>query len=148
MQDNPINPLLGAWRLLSVETQLDNGEVFHIFGKEPKGVIVYTPNGQMAAQVVNPDRPLVASGDQQQATDEEVRENFERYIAYYGTYEINEEKKSVIHHVDGSLFRNWEGDIQERFYEFRGNRIYLSTPPVKWGHLGEVISVLIWEKIL
>lgn len=142
-----VNPLIGAWILLSVETQLGDGQVIKAFGEQPEGIIVYTASGHMTAQVANPDRPNIASNDQQKATDEEIRLNFERYIAYHGTYEIDEDNNRVIHHVDGSLFANWKGDSQERFYEIQGNRVKLKTPPVQWGNLGTVTTVLVWEKL-
>lgn len=141
-----VHALIGAWHLRAMEFQLESGETIHGFGDDPKGFIVYTSTGQMTAQLGNPDRPMIATGDQQKATDQEVRENFEKYIAYYGTYEILEGDKKVLHRVNGSLLRNWEGDVQERFYELEGNLLKLSTPPVSWGDLGTVVTVLTWEK--
>lgn len=142
-----INPLIGAWMLVSVETQLGDGQVIRAFGEEPKGIIVYTSSGHMSAQLSNPDRLKVASNDQQKSTAEEALSNFERYIAYHGTYELNVNDGTVTHFVDGSMFPNWEGDSQLRFFEINGNRITLSTPEVQWGDLGTVKTTLVWEKL-
>lgn len=142
-----ISPLIGAWVLISVETQLSDGQVIRAFGEEPKGIIVYTSSGHMTAQLSNPERLKVASGDQLKAADEEIRSNFERYIAYHGTYEVNADEQTVTHFVEGSMFPNWEGDSQKRFYSIDGNRITLSTPEVQWGELGTVKTTLVWEKV-
>ena len=141
------NPLVGTWRLISMVTELENGEIYYGFGKNPNGIIIYSPCGHMSAHIVNPNRPTVRSADQQRASDDEVRQNFEGYIAYFGTYEINENESKVIHHVEGSLYKNWEGDVQERLYEISGNRIKLTTPPISWGDIGSVVTVLEWKKL-
>lgn len=142
-----LNPLLGAWMLISVETQLPNGDIVRAFGDNPQGLIVYTESGHMTAQLNMPDRPIIASNDQQTATEEEASLSFKTYIAYHGTYGLDPENSRVLHHVEGSMFRNWEGDAQERFYEINGNRVTLRTPPVQWGELGTVVTELVWEKL-
>jgi hypothetical protein len=140
------NPLIGAWHLRSVETKLESGETYRGFGDNSKGLIVYTETGHVTAQVFNPDRPLVEAGDQLKASDEEARINFKGSVAYYGNYEIYHDQNVVIHHVKGSLFRNWEDDVQERLYELKGDLLSLSTRAVPWGDLGTVVNVMTWER--
>ena len=81
-----------------------------------------------------------------QGTVEEIEANYQGVIAYYGHYEVDRENGFVIHHVEGSLFPNWEGQPQKRFYELSGNQLKLRTPPTSWGG-GEVVGVLLWERI-
>jgi len=65
------------------------------------------------------------------------------YISYAGPYE--DQGGKVVHHVKASLFPNWLGGDQERFYEVVGNRSSISTP---WMLLAgrEQRSYLIWER--
>ena len=73
--------------------------------------------------------PKFASGDQMEGTAEEIKANYEGYVSYYGSYEFDNENDIVIHHVDGSLFPNWEGQDLKRFFELSGSRLKIKTPP-------------------
>lgn len=56
--------LIGAWELVSyVERPVDGGPDRHPMGEEPAGIIMYTPDGFMSAQLMTPGRPAFASGD-------------------------------------------------------------------------------------
>ena len=68
----------------------------------------------------------------------------ETYLAYCGRYEIKE--KSVLHYVEASLFPNWVGIVQERFFEFKDRRLTLSTPPLPFNGKQQV-AYLIWERV-
>ena len=139
-------PIIGAWKLISFETQKADGELIYPFGENAQGSIIYTETGRLSAQVMRPDRPRFASGDQMKGTAEEVKANYEGFVSYYGAYEVDVDKGFVVHHVEGSLFPNWEGGTQKRFFELSGNRLKLSTPPTLWGG-GEAVGVLLWERI-
>jgi len=81
-------------------------------------------------------------------TAEGIRANYEGYVSYYGSYEFDNENGFIIHHVEGSLFPNWEGQGLKRFFELSGNRLKMNTPPTLWGGGGEVVATLIWERIV
>ena len=51
-----------------------------------------------------------------EATPEEVRIAFEGYISYCGFYEVNEQERFVLHHLQLSWFPNWVGTEQKRFF--------------------------------
>jgi hypothetical protein len=102
-------PMVGAWKLTSFKTQKTNGDVIYPFGKNARGSIIYTDSGRFSAQVMRPDRPKFTSGDQMKGTSEEIKANYEGYVSYYGSYEFDNENGFIIHHVEGSLFPNWEG---------------------------------------
>jgi len=45
--------LIGAWRLVSIETIRPNGEVIYpYYGKHPQGLVMYDRNGSMSVQIV------------------------------------------------------------------------------------------------
>ena len=50
-------------------------------GEEPQGVIMYTPDGYMSAQLMHPGLPKFASGDWFRGTVEEIKEEALGYIA-------------------------------------------------------------------
>jgi len=55
------------------------------------------------------------------------------FNAYCGTSEVNEEKRTVTHHIEGCSFHNWVGKDQERFFKRFGDQLTLSTPPMPLG---------------
>jgi hypothetical protein len=139
-------PIIGEWKLVSFETQRENGKVVYPFGKNARGSLIYTKSGRISVHLMRSDRPQFGSGDQMKGTSEEIKTNYEGVISYYGSYEFDKEKSLVIHNIQGSLFPNWEGQRQERFFELSGNRLKLSTPPTLWGG-GKAVAVLLWERM-
>lgn len=138
--------IIGTWKLVSFEIQQSNGEVVYPFGEEAQGCLIYTESGYVSAQVMRPDRPQFTSGDQMQGTPIEIETNYKGVVSYYGPYEFDAENGFIIHHVERSLFPNWEGQSQKRFFELSENRLKLSTPPTLWGG-GEMIAVLLWQRV-
>jgi len=138
-------PLIGAWRLTSFIRKTDD-EVIYPFGENAQGSIIYTETGRFSAQVMRPDRPQFVSEDLRKGTAEEIEGNYKGFISYYGRYEFDGENGIVVHHVEGSLFPNWEGQPQKRFFDLSGNQLKLSTEPILWDG-EEVVAVLLWERI-
>jgi hypothetical protein len=53
--------LVGAWELTSfIERDIATGVENHPFGKHPQGLILYTPDGYVSAQLQRPERPPFA----------------------------------------------------------------------------------------
>lgn len=140
-------PIIGVWKLVSFEIQKESGEVIHPFGKDARGILVYSESGHYAVQLTRADRPHFESGDQMKGTVEEIKDNFEGCIAYFGPYALDREGGYVLHHVEGSLFPNWERGYQKRYYDLSGDRLTLSTPPLLWGGGGEIVAVVTWERV-
>ena len=135
---------VGTWTLVSSEYRRSDGTVVYPQGKDTIGVLMYDKHGHMSVQIMNPHRPRFASGDQQKGTPAEVKAAFEGYISYFGDYEVDEAENAVIHHTRGCLFPNLVGQAQKRFFEFSGNRLILSTPPILAGG-SPITGELTWE---
>ena len=140
------SPLTGAWKLISFELEKMKSDPLQPFGEDPHGTIIYADSGYFSVQVMRRDRPSFESGDQMQGTPEEIAANYQGVISYYGTYEVDEGEGFVLHHVEGSLFPNWECQPQKRFFHVSGDRLELRTPPTLWDG-GEVVGVLIWDRV-
>lgn len=138
--------LIGTWKLINAcSIRQSDGEVEYPFGKQSVGQIMYDSAGNMSVVIMRPERPKSSMNDKSQATNEEIKSAFDGFEAYFGTYEIDEEKEIVSHHIVGSLFPNWEGMTQTRFAEFSGNQLTLKTPPMPYGG-ATVTGTLIWER--
>lgn len=147
LTENPV-PIIGAWELVSFEIRKENGEVIYPFGEDAQGSIIYTELGRFSVQLMRTNRPRFVSGDQMKGTVEEIEASYKGCISYYGSFEVDHEGGFVVHHVEGSLFPNWEGQGLKRYFELSvSNRLKLTTPPTLWGGGGEIVGILEWERI-
>ncbi len=95
---------------------------------------MYDALGNMARHVA-PDREVGKAGDV--PTGDEARAMLDGYIAYSGTYTVDDKARTVTHHRKASVQPGDKGDLV-RGYEFAGERLILR--PV--GTNAEVI----WER--
>jgi hypothetical protein len=137
---------VGTWNLVSWEIRQSDGQIVYPYGRDVIGVINYDARGNMSVQVMRSDRPMFAINDPQKGTPEEIKTAFEGFSSYFGTYEIDEEKGAVTHHVRGSSFPNWVDSDHIRFFEFSGNRLTLRVPSMQVGGIAAT-SLLIWERL-
>ena len=137
------NPFVGTWALVSFEVRRMNGVVSYPFGHHVRGYITYSQEGYMSVSFMSVDRPNFQSNDLRGGSVEEKVSAFDTYFSYCGKYEIRGEK--VVHHIEVSLYPNWIGADQERFYTLDGDRLILSTPPVVFEN-SEQTGYLIWQR--
>src|SRR5258707_9486382 len=111
---------VGVWKLISFEQRTTAGEVTYPMGRNPVGRLAYDASGHMTAQLMLPDRPKFQAPSKAGGAAEQKIAAFDGYVAYYGTYTGDEAHRTVIHHVEASLYPNWVGTEQRRFFEFKG----------------------------
>jgi hypothetical protein len=136
-----VTKLVGHWTLLSYITENADGSRRQPYG-HAVGRLSYDAHGHMAGQVMRPGRLDVAPG---QWGAQEVRSAYAGYIAYFGTYEVNEGEDTVVHHVEGALNPGWVGSDQVRRMRFDGDLLILSTDVPKGGAM--VRHTLTWKKL-
>lgn len=130
---NPSNRLVGTWKFISLVGKSSEGGVYHPYGENLFGMLMYDPGGFMSVLLMNPDRPKFASGDMMKGTPDEIKSAFEGFDAYCGTYVLDEEKNTVTHNLQVSKFPNWVGTSQVRFYEISGDKLRITAPPILAG---------------
>ncbi len=136
---------VGTWRLLECYGKWSDGRISYPYGDKPEGQLIYDGHGNFSGQIAGSGRPAFETGNLLKGTPEEIKTAFEGYIAYYGTYEVDESKGQVTHHVQSALFPNWIGDIQTRNFEFEGKKLRLNTQPIK-GSRADLTKTLLWER--
>ena len=120
--------LIGAWKLISYEElPVDGGPSYYPMSEKATGIILYTPDGFMSAQFMEPDRKLFASGDWFNGTDEEYRQAASTYVAYSGPFDVDEERNIVTHSMFVSILPNWIGHAQPRAVRIEGDDLYISS---------------------
>jgi hypothetical protein len=123
---------------LSLEVSVD-GSALHPYGEHPIGRLTYDEAGRMSAQVMKPGRKS-SIGDPDalaNASCDELRRIVDGYVGYYGTFTLEEESKTVIHHVESCNLPAWVGTDLTRQYEFAGAHLALSAGSTK----------LVWERL-
>jgi hypothetical protein len=147
MQKSLRERLIGAWRLVSyVEKDVDTGKENKPLGENPEGIIMYTHDGYMSAQLGSPGRTNFSGGDMYRGKVEEYAAEGSTYIAYTGPFYIDEQKQSLKHEMQISLFPNWKGQQQARLVEVNDKVLHLSTDvPMKFGG-GNKTASLFWER--
>lgn len=133
-------PLIGNWTLVSYDAVAPDGTRSLPFG-QAVGRLSYDEHGNMSGQVMRPGRAPVtlAEGAQQ------VRAAYTGYIAYFGTYEVNDARDTVTHHVQGALNPSWVGGTQVRRMRFDGARLELQADVRKGAQT--ITHILTWRKL-
>ncbi len=137
---------VGSWKLLSSEYRSEDGEVIYPMGHEVQGRLTYDDKGRMIVMHMSANRPRFASDDYARATPDETVAAFRSCRAYYGTYDVDEKKGIVTHHVEGATIPNWKGRDNVRFYKLEGKHLTLTTTPqLIDGKLRA--GKLVWERL-
>jgi hypothetical protein len=138
--------LAGAWSLVSlVANQGDNR--LDVFGPEPRGQMILSPDGYFSTLTTVASLPDFASSNRLQGTPEEYEAIGKGANAHYGTYTVDEERGTISFHVDVSTFPNWDGQEHVRIFTLDGellsyvnpaSTVQASTVEVVWRKLGPV----------
>ena len=110
--------LIGTWRVVEFADLDKDGKWQYRFGEHPRGYIVYDATGHVHIQImkVPPVAPFpegnVAEGKPPSA--EHALAAYTAYVAYFGTYTVDEKKHVVTHHVEGSLAPEFTDTDQPR----------------------------------
>lgn len=131
---------VGRWRLLSHEFTTSEGKVFKPYGESAVGEVMFSPHGRFSAQIMRCDRKITEHAP----TTDEIKKAYFGYVAYFGRFEVDEEKKMLVNHVEGALNPAWVGGVQIRYYEFEGDKIILRTDPIERGGV-TIVGKLVWE---
>lgn len=130
----------GRWRLVSHEFTTSDGKVFKPYGDDAIGEVMFDSSGRFSAQIMRRDRKITEHAP----TTDEIKKAYLGYVAYFGRFEVDEEKRMLINHVEGALNPAWVGGVQIRYYEFNGDKIILRTDPIQRGGV-TLVGKLVWK---
>jgi hypothetical protein len=133
---------IGVWRLISMERRYKDGRTTYPYGKQPVGRITYDRAGRMSAQLMRSDRMKPSSKDAPlaESSPDEMRNVLNGFVSYFGTFDIDEASRTVIHHVAVALNPAWVGADLRRTYEFSGDRLSLTVS------YEDSSATLVWER--
>jgi hypothetical protein len=149
--DRPVREqLIGAWRLVSIETIRANGDVIYPFyGKHPEGLIMYDRSGWMSVQIVSDPKPSVPAVDSREsfmaAPAAEKIKAVEGYYAYCGTWTLDASNATVTHHIKQSLLPGEPGEDGVRHLVLDGDRLILTAKTHEMSEDHE--RKLVWQRV-
>jgi len=138
-----MNSLIGTWKLVSHVHQAADGSVNYSRGKDAKGQLIYTADGTMSVFLMRASRPPFLADSMVACTTDEKAEAFDACLSYCGRYRIEENK--VIHIIEMSVYPNWVGTEQVRYFQLNGSKLILMSPPFQTV-AGKKTAIITWEK--
>lgn len=127
------NGLFGVWHLASLDAVKTNGEVATGWlGTSPTGLLAYDRSGYMCVQMMRGGRTGQDEGEA-------------AYYAYFGALEIDEEARTTLHHVQGSLLPDEVGLTYRQDFTLSGHRLTLLTAAHLF-HGEERRNRIVWQR--
>ena len=145
--ENISTQLIGVWTLVSYTEEKEGCKHTNPLGPKPVGYLIYTADGFVSAQLMKPGRSAFQSRDWHKGTPEEYVESGSGYIAYCGTYEVDETNETVTHIPSVALLPNLIHGRQLRALTLNGDRLTLRTSSADGVDRVLVTSHLEWERI-
>jgi hypothetical protein len=121
--------LAGAWHFVIAEVTAPDGTKSFPFGPKPRGMVIFTPEGDFMQIHIAAEVPKIANGNRLNATPEEYAGIMRGTIAQFGTYTVDEEKKTFTMKFTASTFPNWEGASQTRTIDKLTDEEFINTNP-------------------
>lgn len=106
--------LVGTWNLVIAEITAADGKKTLPFGDKPKGQIIFTADGHFSQVHVSSGLPRIASNNRLAGTDADNKAIVQGTLSLFGTYSVDEEKKTLTFNIVASTFPNQEGASQTR----------------------------------
>ena len=133
--------IVGTWDFVVAEVTAPDGRKSFPFGETPKGILIFTPDGRFAQIHIAGDVPKIASNNRLTGTAEEYAEIMRRSVSVFGTYTVDEEKKTVTYHIASASFPNWQGENQTRTIDKLSDEEFVNTNPNVAGGRGSASNI-------
>jgi hypothetical protein len=121
--------IVGTWNFVVAEVTAPDGKKSFPFGETPKGILIFTADGHFAQIHVASDVPKIASNNRLTGTPEEYAGIMRRSLSVFGTWTVDEAKKTVTYNIVSSSFPNWEGEAQTRSIDKLTEDEFVNTNP-------------------
>ncbi|OPD54061.1 lipocalin-like domain-containing protein [Bacillus anthracis] len=145
-----IEKFIGTWGLEDFYMYTQKGERFYPFGAQAKGIIMYDSNGYMSVIITRDNRTtgLVQTNLLNEISEEDQQFLKTNAFFYTGTFNLKEKQKIVIHNVQLTSLPNAKKTQFIRYYEFKEDKLILSTPVVQVGNIEKKPIFLVWKRFL
>jgi hypothetical protein len=123
------NPLIGSWRLTAADKILSDGSQVADYGKDPRGITIFTADGHYVIEIFRSDRKKFASGDRTKGTPEEYKDAILSTSSHFGTYTVDSAKGTITFHIDRASYPNWDETTRVSTFTLEGDKLTWRVPP-------------------
>lgn len=132
----------GSWTLVSIYNELDSKKI-DVFGTNPRGSMILTPDGRFSIIIMKANLPKFASNNRVKGSTEDNQAVVHGSVAYFGSYKVaNANEQLVSLQIEGCTFPNWDGQDQKRVMTVTGDEMQLTNPIAAVG--GK--NYLVWKR--
>jgi Lipocalin-like domain len=121
--------LVGTWSFVIAEITTADGKKTLPFGDQPKGMLIFTADGHFSQVHVAGDLPKIASNNRLAGSAEDNKAIVHGSLALFGTYTVDEEKRTLTFKIEGSTFPNLAGVAQTRTIDVLSDDEFRNTNP-------------------
>ena len=121
--------IVGTWDFVIAEITAANGSKTLPFGDKPKGQLIFTADGHFSQVHVSSGLPRIASNNRLAGTDADNRAIVQGTLALFGTYAVDEAKKTLTFNITASTYPNQEGTSQTRTIDLLTATEFRNTNP-------------------
>lgn len=114
------HPLVGSWKLISLQTTIEGEAPQNAFGEHPKGYLILTRDGRAVAFFTAESRKAGFS-------DADRAELHKSMAAATGKYRITGDYFTIA--VDVSWNESWNGIELKRYFTLEGDKLFIETAP-------------------
>ena len=121
--------LVGTWHFVIAEVTAPDGKKSFPFGPSPRGMVIFTADGHFTQVHIAAEVPKIANANRLNASPEEYAGIMRGTIAQFGTYTVDEDKKTLTMTFTASTFPNWDGVAQTRTIDKLTDDEFINTNP-------------------
>ena len=122
--------LVGTFELVTLESRRSDGEITHPYGEHPIGLFMFDSAGRYSVQLTDPGR----SADQS------------NYVATFGAYEVDDERRTFVLTPHGAVDRDLVGIKVLRHVTFDGALAIFNTPASQVDGF-DVTTYITWRRV-
>jgi hypothetical protein len=121
--------IVGTWDFVVAEITAPDGQKSFPFGRTPKGILIFTADGRFVQYHAASDLPKLASNNRLTGTAEENAAIMRGSVSIFGTYMVDETKKTVTFNIVSASFPNFNGEAQVRTIDKLDDDEFVNTNP-------------------
>ena len=122
--DDAAKQLAGTWKVVSLLTKFDGGDIVEPFGPNPKGRLVLTPEGVWI---------IILTGANNRGPAKNLEEKgalLDSMLAYSGKYTIEGNRMTIGVDMSWNEIYSGANQNQTRFFNIEGDKLIIRSPEI------------------
>lgn len=120
--------LVGTWKLVAADVVRADGRTEQDYGPSPRGIAVFTADGQYVVEIYRAERARFVSNDKSRGTPAEYRDAVLSASTHFGRYLVDEAKGTITFAITSASFPNLDGATQVRAFTLAGDTLSWRVP--------------------